>query len=291
MNHLGRNWAAMFAADACVVGLFIASFITSKDVIHTEKRCSFLKLLSRKHQPLTYISWLVYACVLDVKVAFIFSTFSIHLDEDYFFGPNTCKTSLAMAGLIFITFLNTQHDVKAGCRRAFILSLTANVFVDILDGVKYIDNLFRKEVRDAIPHYLDDVMIVVCCINFLLPTIPLLTLSLTRFGFTPLPAKLELLHKVMLAYIVNLPLFVTRMFTWHGFSQGISIFSLKNITVMGVVTFELLQKWYLEEYKMQVSSDKEPVAASEAAVSQKEDTVTFDVFEVEADNSEHLKGK
>lgn len=194
MNHLSYTWAAMYAADAFVVGLFISSFIMSANAIRAENKAKSLTFSNSKHQPITYLAWFVYACVLDIKIAFIFSTFSTHLNEDHFFGPNTCKTSLALAGLIFITFLHTQHDVKDGNRKALILTLTAHVFVDILDGVKYIDNLFRKDVRDAFPHYMDDAMIVVCCINFLLPTIPLLTLSLTRFGLSPLTNKLELLH-------------------------------------------------------------------------------------------------
>ena len=257
MHHLSYKWAAMYAADAIVVGLFMASFNMATKAIRLEKKSVHQKSSVSSHQPLTYVAWFVYGCVLDIKVAFIFSEFSTHLDEDYFFAPNTCKTCLALAGLIFITFLNTQHDERDGKRKAFVLMLTANVFVDILDGVKYIDNLFQKEVRDAVPHYLDDVMIVVCCVNFLLPTIPLLTLSLTRFGLSPLSEKLEFIHKIMFAYLVNLPLFVTRMITWHGFSQGISIFTLKNITVMGVVTFEVLQKWYLEEDSWQELSDKD----------------------------------
>lgn len=267
----------MYAADAFVVGLFISSFIMSANAIRAENKAKSLTFSNSKHQPITYLAWFVYACVLDIKIAFIFSTFSTHLNEDHFFGPNTCKTSLALAGLIFITFLHTHHDVKDGNRKALILTLTAHVFVDILDGVKYIDNLFRKDVRDAFPHYMDDAMIVVCCINFLLPTIPLLTLSLTRFGLSPLTNKLELLHNIMLAYLVNLPLFVTRMITWHGFSQGISIFTLKNITVMGVVTFDVLQKWYIEEGKWQEISEKELTTPDE----RKQNTVCGGVFELE----------
>ena len=265
MNHKNYNWASLYAADAIVMTLFILSFIKSANVIRMEKKSTHQMIINTKHQPLTYISWFVYACVLDYKVAIIFSSFSTHLDEDYFFGPNTCKTSLALAGLIFITFLKTQHDVKHGSRKTLILTLTANVFVDILDGVKYIDNLFRKDVRDTFPHYLDDVMISVFCINFLLPTIPLLTLSLTKFGLHPLPAKLELLHKVVLAYLVNLPLFITRMITWHGLSQGISIFTLKNITVMAVVTFEVLHKWYIEDEKWRHISEMENAPVKETA--------------------------
>ena len=250
MEHLGNTWAVIYAADAVVVALFIISFIMATTVMHKEKRTEDLTFSTSRHQPLTYVAWIVYAVVLDIKVGVIFTRFSTHLDEDFFFGPNTCKTTLALAGLIFVTFLNTQHDAaRDGNRKALILTLTATVLVDILDGVDVMDSLFEKDVRDTYPPGLDDTMIAVCCINFLLPTVPLLTLSVTRFGLHPLPEKLEMLHKLALAYMVNLPLFITRMITWHGLSQGISIFLLKNIIVMGTVTFEVLEKWYIEEKK------------------------------------------
>lgn len=251
MDYLNYIWAVMFAADIVVVGLFIASFIMATNVIHQEKKIKQPEYSDSRNQPLTYIAWLVYALVLDVKVCVLFATVSTHLDEDYFFGPNTCKTAMAIAGLVFITFLHTQHDVRDGSRKALILTLTATVLVDVLDSVEYLENLFEKEVRDTFPPYLDDAMIGVFCINFLLPTIPLLTLSLTRFGLKPLPERLQLLHKISLAYLVNLPLLTTRIITWHGLSQGISIFTLKNIVVMGVITFEVLEKWYTEEEKQQ----------------------------------------
>ena len=254
MEHLSYNWAAMFASDAVVIAIFILSFIMSTSVMHNEKRVDNLSFIDSRHQPMTYVAWVVYAVVLDIKVGVIFSEFSTDLDEEYFFGPNTCKTTLALAGLIFITFLNTQHNARDGQRKGLILELTATVLVDILDGVDNLDNLFEKDVRDTFPPGLDDAMIAVCCINFLLPTVPLLTLSFTRFGLHPLPENLEILHKLALAYLVNLPLLITRMITWHGLSQGISIFTLKNIIVISVVTFEVLEKWYVEEEKLKVEN-------------------------------------
>ena len=260
MHHLSYTWAVMYAADAVVIAIFIASFLKATNVIREEKKLKHPAFSNSKHQPLTYVAWLVYAVILDIKVSVLFATFSTHLDEDFFFGPNTCKTVLAMAGLVFITFLHTQHDVRDGDRKVLVLTLTPTILVDLLDSVEYLDNLFDKDVRETFPPGLDDAMIAVCCINFLLPTIPLLTLSLTRFGLKPLPQKLLLLHKLSLAYLINLPLFTTRMITWHGLSHGISIFTLKNIVVMGVVTFEVLEKWYLEVDKpSKLGNDKETI--------------------------------
>lgn len=241
MDNLSMTWAAIYTADALVLVLFVASFVMSTDNIYIEKHTRSVQFDDVRHLPLTYIAWFVYGVVLDAKVIVIFTTFSTELDEAKFFGPNTMKTSLAIAGLVFVTFLATQHDVKTGHRKDQLVALTATVLFDILDGVDSMDNLFDKPARDEFPPGLDDTIIIICCINFLLPTIPLFTLAKTRFTLHKLPEKLELFHKLAIAYIVNLPLFITRMITWHGLSSGISIFLLKNLIAMGTVTFEVIE--------------------------------------------------
>ncbi|XP_052819409.1 uncharacterized protein LOC128245324 [Mya arenaria] len=241
MDNLSFTWAAVYAADAVVITLFIASFFMATSNIHHEKHSNDPPFASASHLPLSYISWFAYAVLLDIKVVMVFTKFSTDLDEDSFFGPNTMKTSLALAGLVFLTFLPTQHDATAGHRRQIITTLTATVIFDILDGVDNLENLFDKDVRDSYPPGLDDAIIGICCVNFLLPTVPLFTLAKTRFGLTKLPERLEILHKVAIAYLVNLPLFITRMVTWHGLSAGISIFLLKNVIAIGVVTFDLVE--------------------------------------------------
>ena len=241
MDNLTLTWAAIYAVDIIVVCLFIGSFFMSADNIYKEKYTTHLRYNDVRHLPLTYLAWFVYALVLDVKVVIIFTTFSTDLDENVFFGPNTLKTSLAIAGLVFLTFLATQHDLKTGHRREQLVALTSTIVFDILDGVDNLDNLFDKEARIEFPPGLASTNIVICCINFLLPTIPLFTLAKTRFSLRKLPEKYELMHKFAIGYLVNLPLFVTRMITWHGLSSGISIFLLKNVMAIGVVTFEICE--------------------------------------------------
>lgn len=242
MSNLSYTWAAIYGADAVVICLFVVAFLMASRNINIEKHSDNVTFSELQHLPLTYIAWCVYTIILDVKIAVIFSTFSTDLDENYFFGPNTLKTSIALTGIVFITFLPTLNDVQHGHRKDLIITLTSTVIFDILDGVDNLENLFEKDVRDTYPPGLDDAIIAICCLNFLLPTVPLFTLAKIKFGLKKLPMKLEMLHKFAIAYLVNLPLFVTRMITWHGLSQGISIFILKNIMAMGVVTFEVCEK-------------------------------------------------
>lgn len=242
MSNLSNTWAAIYGADAVVVALFALSFMMASRNMNIEKHTSDINFYDVQHLPLTYIAWFVYTIIMDIKLIVIFSTFSTDLDEDDFFGPNTLKTTIAITAIVFITYLPTLNDVQHGHRKDIIITLTSTVVFDILDGVDNLENLFEKDVRDTYPPGLDDAIIAICCINFLLPTVPLFTLAKTKFGIKKLPMKLEMLHKLAIAYLINLPLFITRMITWHGLSQGISIFLLKNIMAMGVVTFEVCEK-------------------------------------------------
>ncbi|KAL4233650.1 hypothetical protein ACF0H5_008332 [Mactra antiquata] len=248
MDNLSFAWAAIYGADFVVFALFSVSFYMAGLNINSEKHTNLPTMAQLYHQPFTYVCWLVYAVVTDVKVVTIFTTFSHDLKEHAFFGPNTLKSSLALSGLVFLSFLPTQHDVRHGNRKDLITSLTAVVIFDVLDGVDFLETLFEKEVRDSFPPDLDDVIIGLFCINMILPSVPLFTLAKTQFGLQKLPEKLELLHKFSIAYVINLPLFITRMVTWHGLSQGISIFLLKNLIAMGLVTFELLEHFFCKPH-------------------------------------------
>jgi hypothetical protein len=139
-------------------------------------------------------------------------------------------------------FLSAHHDAKPGTeQKRYIEELTGTVIFDILDGVDSMEILFRKEFRDTFPPGLDDAIIAIACINFILPTVPLFTLSRTKFGVQKLSHRLVMLHKLILAFAVNLPLLITRLIQWHGFSMGISIFSLKNVIVIGMISFDFYE--------------------------------------------------
>ena len=247
MSELSYTWAGIYGADAVVLALFIIGMLLSTSIIHTEKRLHDLDFDDLRHMPFIYIAWFCYTVLLDIKVIVIFKTFSTDLDEIYFFGPNTLKTTIALSGIVFLSFLATQHDLRHGPRKELMVSLTGTVIFDILDGVDILEHLFDKDIRDTYPPGLDDAIIAFFCINLILPTVPLFTLAKTKFGLRKLPKKLELFHKLSIAYLINLPLLIMRMITWHGLSQGISIFSLKNVIAMGVVTFEVLEHHFVQD--------------------------------------------
>ncbi|XP_033732603.1 uncharacterized protein LOC117322015 [Pecten maximus] len=242
VTYKNLNWAGWAAADIVVLILLAISFYFGYRFHSREKSGKNDNEDLEIHTRVGVVTWFVYASVLCFKVAYAFKDFSHKLDEDSFFGENTLKTTVALAGIVFLILLTTLHDAKPGShRRKYIDELTGTVIFDILDCVDSMEILFDEEARANILPSLDDTIIGIACVNFLLPTIPLITLAKTNFGHKKLSEKMVILHKVLLAFIVNLPLLITRMIVWHGMSHGISIFSLKNIIVIGMVSYDLYE--------------------------------------------------
>lgn len=250
VTYKDLSWAGWAAADITIIIILFVTFYYGYRFHRSEKYSSSQDTSEEIaiHTRLGVMAWFLYASFLCFKVSYAFKDFSHKLDEKDFFGPNTLKTTIALAGIIFLLLLFTLHDAKPGSdRRRYIDELTGTVIFDILDGVDSMEILFDSEARARILPSLDDTIIGIACIDFLLPTIPLITLAKTDFGHKKLPEKMVILHKVLLAFLVNLPLLITRMIVWHGMSHGISIFSLKNIIVIAMVTYDLYESHESEE--------------------------------------------
>jgi hypothetical protein len=224
---------------------------------------------------LPVISWFIYAVIVATKSGIIFIDFADDLDESNFFGPNTLKTALALAGVVFLLHLSSLHDAKPGSeRRAYIDELAGTVIFDIMDCVDSMEPLFIKEDREAFPPGLVEAIVAIACVNFVIPTIPLLTLSHSMFGHAMLPRRLVMMHKILLAYIINLPLLIMRMILWHGLNHGVSIFSLKNIIVIGVITYDFYEH---HEANMDESFKKNKVSN----IKDEEDGIPTDAYGLE----------
>lgn len=242
--YKGHPWLICISADVVVAIVFVMCFYFSyKYLKHAQTwGVDNVTVSDSGNLPMSPVAWFLYATLVSIKTGICFKDFVFELDESTFFGPNTLKTSIALSGIIFTLLLATNHDAKPGShRRKYIEELTGTVIFDILDCVDSMEILFIREERETFPKGMDDAIIAIALINFFLPTIPLITLSKTKYGEAKLSHKLVMIHKVCLAFFVNLPLLITRMVLWHGLSRGISIFSLKNIIVIGMISFDLYE--------------------------------------------------
>lgn len=239
VEHKDISWLGFLVADVIIFCLFIASFLVS---YHNLKGSRSDSTMEKAGSWLGMCSWFLFSTIVATKAGIIFIDFADDLDENDFFGPNTLKTSLALAGVVFLLHLSSLHDAKPGSeRRAYIEELTGTVIFDIMDCVDSMEPLFIKEDRDAFPPGLVEAIVAIACLNFVIPTIPLLTLTNTKFGHAKLPRRLVMLHKILLAYIINLPLLIMRMILWHGLNHGVSIFSLKNVIVIAMVSYDFYE--------------------------------------------------
>ena len=256
--HLGDVWAAIIAADTLVVGVFIAAMVLAhRSIVKEKQKGPDLTFEDSDPLPLSYASWFLYAVVLNVKMAVIFKLFAHDLKLHAFFGENTLKTSIALDGLVFVTFLTTQHHAAPGTiRRTAIEELTATVMFDVLDGVDSLDILLENESRERLPESMHDAIIAICCLTFLLPTLTFITLSVTRFGLKESGERLIRLSKLSVGYLINLPLLIIRLVLWHGLSEGVSIFALKNVIILGLTTFELLEHRFCKR-RLEADTDAE----------------------------------
>ncbi|XP_062566254.1 uncharacterized protein LOC134228606 [Saccostrea cucullata] len=241
----GIAFLGFLAADGIAIILFIASFTLSCFRFNG----SNAKLLKKTNIWLDVLSWFLYSATVMIKSIIIFSDFK---EENLIFGPNSVKTAFAVVGVVFVLHLSTLHDAKPdSARKAYIKSLSLSVIYDILDCVDSLEPLFIKEDREDLSPGLIKTIVTVASLNFVLPTIPLVTLSLTQFGQAKLPRRLILLHKIILAYIINLPLLVIRLFLWHEFDQGISVFSLKNLIVIVAMSYKFYKHYEKKKLKDQ----------------------------------------
>ncbi|XP_048778085.1 uncharacterized protein LOC125681869 [Ostrea edulis] len=239
VEHKGNTLLWFLVADIVIFCLFVASFIVSFQSIRQPNTDSTMEKVAGW---LGVASWSIYAVIVASKSGIIFIDFADDLDESNFFGPNTLKTALALTGVVFLLQISSLHDAKPGSeRRAYIDELAGTVIFDVMDCVDSMEPLFIKEDRESFPPGLVEAIVAIACLNFVIPTIPLLTLSHSKFGHAMLPRRLVMIHKILLAYIINLPLLTMRMILWHGLNHGVSIFSLKNVIVIGVITYDFYE--------------------------------------------------
>ncbi|XP_046544522.1 transmembrane protein 121B-like [Haliotis rubra] len=231
------SWAWL-AFDLVNVGIFIASFIISR------LRLSLQEAGNEQTKAVTigWLAWLVYSVSLVARMAIAFNKFSLRLNEETFFGPNTLKTSLALASCVFIFLLMSHHDAPpASERRRYIEDLTGTVVFDVLDTVDVLEVMFDKTSRDMFLPGLQQTVLAVAGLNLIIPTVPLITLSLTNFGYKKMSKRLVALHKLLVVLVVNVPNLIVRLVLWHGFSVGISPFMLKNLILICIVMFEFYE--------------------------------------------------
>ncbi|RUS75311.1 hypothetical protein EGW08_016932 [Elysia chlorotica] len=208
-----------------------------------QARCN----LYRQNKPvsgLAWVSWLLLMLSVSVKVSVLVlrGVDRLEGEQNTFWSANTLKTAIAVSAVVFLLLLITQHDEELGSHgKAYIDELTGTVVFDIMDTVEIFDTLLVLEERKLLWPSLKEAILAVAVVNLVLPTVPLFTLARTQFGRKQLQKRLIYLHRLLGVLIVNVPNLAVRMILWHGHSIGISPFTLKNVVLIFLTTYEFYE--------------------------------------------------
>lgn len=185
--------------------------------------------------PFGYISWFLYAGVLIAKVAVIFrSELTSSLDKTGLYSIITLKISLALTVVIFILLVNSHHDAEPNTERNnYIADLCKGTAFDLFDSIDFLSFLLLQDSHlnmfpDLYTPALRNTIIGLACINFLLPALSLVRLSVSEFGEVQQPLKLSLVVKSLKLFLINFPYMVIRIYLWKT-DDAISLFLVKNI--------------------------------------------------------------
>ncbi|XP_076070186.1 transmembrane protein 121B-like [Mytilus galloprovincialis] len=257
ISHKTVYWYGWIAADVAILFVFIVAFIISYRHLLIVRQCTNSQATVQAGSlPLGYFAWFVYSIALVARVAIIFSDFAQFLVEADFFGPNTLKVTISLSCAVFLLLLMMHHDAQPGTMRMHLISeFSGTVVFDILDSVDMLDVLFDPKDRFDLPSGMCMAIISISCINFILPIFPLMTLSNSHFGYKNTSESLLILHKLLLIFIVNLPLLIMRLLIWHVVQKDISIFIVKNLLVI-IVNFYQLYENEVRKYNRSQSGDE-----------------------------------
>ncbi|XP_055877855.1 uncharacterized protein LOC106063828 [Biomphalaria glabrata] len=241
INFINILYICFLVADLFVLVALVVSIIYGHTKMDRQRSAELAQ--TRMMFSLSWVSWLLININASAKIIIIVKYNAWPEEKDpSFFGPNVFKTAIALSSCIFLFLLTTQHDAPLGSdRRTYISDLTGTVVFDILDTVDILEVFFTEEDRDLLWNGLEEVILTQATMNLILPTVPLITLSLTHFGLDKPKRPMMYLHRLLVVLVVNLPNLLTRMILWHGLSVGISPFTLKNIILIGIAMYEFYE--------------------------------------------------
>lgn len=181
--------------------------------------------------PLCYTSWLLYSLLLVAKVVLLFRMDVAQvLKDDDRYGAQFLKAVVAVAAVIFLLLVESHNEAGATSeQRTYLHSLCTGTTFEVLDSVTFLGLLFPNETHLTLTYPLENAVLALTCVNFLLPTLALFKLSQCEFGQLPRPLGLKLLYKLLHLCLIDVPYLAIRIYLWSFFGHDVSLFVVKNI--------------------------------------------------------------
>ena len=185
--------------------------------------------------PLSYVSWLFYTGILLAKVMMIFkSDIPDHLKSDDVFGPQLLQVTIATSGIIFLLLVEGHNWApRDSPRYTYVTSLCAKTGIEILDTVNLLALLLVNETAMVLTFTLENVVLVLCSFNFILPTLAVYKLSLSDLISERMSLPLKIVYNLLHLCLIDIPYLAVRMYLWTAYAHNASIFLMKN--VFGIV--------------------------------------------------------
>ncbi|KAH9363340.1 hypothetical protein HPB48_006446 [Haemaphysalis longicornis] len=122
--------------------------------------------------PLCYASWLLYSLLLVSKVVLLFRMdIAQVLKEDEVYGLQFLKAVVAVAALVFLLLVESHSEAAADSeQRTYLHSLCTGTTFEVLDSVTFLGLLFPAETHLTLTYPLENAVLALVCVNFLLPS-------------------------------------------------------------------------------------------------------------------------
>ncbi|XP_015920720.1 transmembrane protein 121B [Parasteatoda tepidariorum] len=242
--HNGGNaaWYFWFLADFLILIAFMAAAVISYRFYQKKERQKKAEAAGKKnipppkksnlgYLPLVYIVWFIYSSLLTSKVVLLFKLdVAQSLDVDSAFGTQLLKIIIASSAVVFLLLVETHNNAEPHSDgQAYIHFLITSTVFEIFDSVTFLGILFPTQSKIVLTYPLENAILILSCINFILPTMTLYKLSLSEFGNQPRSLGLKLLHKFLHLGLVNIPYFAIRVYLWNLYDHDVTLFLVKNI--------------------------------------------------------------
>jgi len=233
--------------------------------------------------PFSFMAWLSYSVYLSAKIAVIFSsnipTFMIASKQDgsnctsvdmgsdmnphdmppddpiHKLGTNLLKVSVGLSALVFIIMLQAHHNHQDNTAHGgYVLGVCHNIAVEVFDSATFLSLLIVPQTSiDQLSIWnFNHVIIVLSCINLVLPTLTLYSMSISDFGRRMHKvSKLTVVSQSLNLLVVNVPFLAMRLYLWGKYNYELSLFVVKNACYIFLLVHNLtpgMLRWF-EKWK------------------------------------------
>ena len=204
--------------------------------------------------PLGYISWFFYSLLLSTKFGILYGPnlgILNVLTRYEAFGEGFIQTTLALSSLVFLFLVFVHHDASPdSSRSSYMNEICGIVCIDILDSINFLQILFVADSLILIGLKMHYAIVVCSFLNFIFPTILLISLSKSDFGGKKILTKIECAYKIVYLIMINLPMLVLRSIINHQTDSFRSIFIIKNIVALFLAVKRIMDYFVLRSHKL-----------------------------------------